>query len=632
MNRTTCTTRTTCPNCDPAEPVVRALREAIAAECGIDAALADPRVQASANPKFGDLQANFAMALAKQSGRNPRDLAQAVVDRLGTSPHDSCESLQVAGPGFINITLRPTALGAALAAFDTPSLGITPPHDAHTCAVDLCGVNVAKQMHVGHLRATIIGDTIARTYERLGWRVFRQNHLGDWGLPIAMTLASLRRRGVDFANLTLDDLNTAYRAAQAEGRDDEAGLAAAHALGCGPHRIAELSAQHEGASAAIADAKSTLVRLQSGDVELVRDWERIIDVTMREVYAATELLGVRLDAESEKGESSFRDELAPVIAAFERAGLATIDQGALVVKYADRERPMLIRKSDGAFLYATTDLAALQYRIQGLGAERVIYCVDARQRDHFKDIFDAARLIGWTHLTRSRDGHDVSVECQLVHVPFGTVLGADKKPLKTRSGENFTLRALLDEAIDRGVREVTSRAAEPTSPTHGMSAAELHAVGQAVGIAAVKYADLSGEVSRDYVFDLDRMVAFEGDTGPYLQYAHARIASMLAKAGDAAAWAHATIVPSAPEEKALAFALLRYPTAVRAAADHCSPSTICAYLYALANAFNAFYQQCPVLKCDDAAVRASRLRLASLTHRTLADGLSLLGIAAPTRM
>jgi arginyl-tRNA synthetase len=219
-----------------------------------------------------------------------------------------------------------------------------------------------------------------------------------------------------------------------------------------------------------------------------------------------------------------------------------------------------------------------------------------------------------------------------VHVPFGTVLGADKKPLKTRSGENFTLKALLDEAIDRGVREVTARSSDPASPTHGMGAAELHAIGQAVGIAAVKYADLSSEVSRDYVFDLDRMVAFEGDTGPYLQYAHARIASMLAKAGDAAAWTTAPIDPSTPEEKALGFAILRYPVAVRTAADQCSPSTVCAYLYALANAFNAFYQACPVLKCDDAAMRASRLRLAHLARRTLADGLSLLGIEAPARM
>ena len=619
-------------SCDPAEPIALALRAAIAAECGIDPAQADPRLQPSANPAFGDLQANFAMALAKQCGRNPRDLAQAVVARLGDSLDARCEPMQVAGPGFINIRLRPAALGAALAAFDAPALGIEPPADTHTCAVDLCGVNVAKQMHVGHLRATIIGDTIARTYERLGWSVFRQNHLGDWGLPIAMTLASLRRRGTDLATLTLDDLNAAYRSAQAEGRDDEAGLAAARACHCGPHRIAELEAQHDGASAAIADAKSTLVRLQGGDAELVRQWERIIEVTMREVYAAAALLNVRLDPASEKGESSFRDELAPVIEAFERAGLATIDQGALVVKYPDRERPMLIRKSDGAFLYATTDLAALRFRIQGLGAERVIYCVDARQRDHFKDVFDAVRMIGWTKLTRERGGREVAVECQLVHVPFGTVLGADKKPLKTRSGENFTLKALLDEAIDRGVREVTARSSDPASPTHGMGAAELHAIGQAVGIAAVKYADLSSEVSRDYVFDLDRMVAFEGDTGPYLQYAHARIASMLAKAGDAAAWTTAPIDPSTPEEKALGFAILRYPVAVRTAADQCSPSTVCAYLYALANAFNAFYQACPVLKCDDARVRASRLHLAHLTRRTLADGLSLLGISAPSRM
>jgi arginyl-tRNA synthetase len=288
---------------------------------------------------------------------------------------------------------------------------------------------------------------------------------------------------------------------------------------------------------------------------------------------------------------------------------------------------MLIRKRDGGFLYATTDLAACRFRVQDLGSDRVVYVVDARQRDHFKDVFDAVRMIGWHRLP---DG----TEAELVHVPFGSVLGPDRKPLKTRSGENFTLKALLDEAIERGTREVRERSRDPNAPTAGMSADELAAIGRAVGIAAVKYADLGSDVTRDYVFDLDRMVSFEGDTGPYLQYAHARIAGILGKALAAAAGApgRPAVAVSEPAERQLALALLRYPAVVRDVAQHNDPSRLCAYLHGLATAFNGFYQQCPVLKCEDASLRASRLRLCAITKHVFRDGLGLLGIAAPERM
>ena len=611
-------------SCDPVALLEQAFRTGIAAATGADASAIDPQVKAGADPKHGDFQCNAALALAKAARTNPRELAQRI---LAATPLGAlAERTEIAGPGFINVWLSQRALGDLLAGMDTPALGIEAAPLAHAVVIDLCGVNVAKQMHVGHLRATVIGDVMARLHERLGRKVWRENHLGDWGLPIAMTLASLRRQGRDFARLTLDDLNAAYRAAQAEAKSDEPGLAAAIATGAGPHRIAELEAQNGAALAAERDAKATLLKLQSGDAATVADWQRLIDVTMGEVFRTARTLGVKLGPEHSRGESFYRDRLGPVVDAFVSKGLAREDQGAIVVHYADRERPMLIRKADGGFLYATTDLAAVRFRVQELDGGRVIYVVDARQRDHFKDVFDAIRLIGWDALP---DGS----RAELSHMQFGTVLGKDKRPLKTRSGENFTLKALLDEAIERGVQQVCRRAAEVDAPTHGLSDTELHAIGAAVGIGAVKYADLSGDPVKDYVFDLDRMIAFEGDTGPYIQYAHARIASLIARSGDAAAAiAAATFAAAEPAERHLALCLLRFRGVVLSAAEHQAPQRLCAALHELANAYAGFYQACPVLKAPDAATRLSRLRLSALTQRVLAGGLDLLGIAAPERM
>ncbi len=609
---------------DPVAVLDHRFRQAIRTALGDPSLDADPAIKPSGNPQFGDFQANAAMGLAKSRGMNPRELAQriaAAVDLRGVAL-----APEVAGPGFINIRLDPAALGSMLAAMDDARLGV-PAHAAKWgVTIDLCGVNVAKQMHVGHLRATIIGDCLARVFERLGRAVHRENHLGDWGLPIAMTLAALRRQKVDLDRLTLDDLNHAYRSAQAAAKDDEAGLAAALAVQAGPHRIAELTLQNEDARAVVDDAKRTLLKLQGGDPELRRDWQKLIDCTMKEVFEAARIMQVTLGPEHSRGESYFRERLGQVVEQFLAAGIAKEDRGAIVVPFADRERPLLIRKSDGGFLYATTDLAALRFRVQELGSDRVVYVVDARQRDHFKDVFDAAALIGWDRLP---DG----TKAAITHLGFGAVLGKDKRPLKTRSGENFTLSDLLDEAVERGTAEVTRRAQDPNAPTHGMSAAELAAIGHAVGIAAVKYADLSSEVTRDYVFDLDRMIAFEGDTGPYIQYAHARIASILAKSGESeASIAAAPFVIAEPAERQLALHLLRYGSMVEETAKALEPSRICAYLQSLANLYNGFYQACPVLKAEEPAVRMSRLRLCHLTRRVLADGLGLLGLTAPQRM
>ena len=606
--------------CDPATTLDERFRAAIRAVTGSEA---DPQIRASANAKFGDFQVNAAMALAKERGGNPRALAEEILKRADLAGIAS--ACEVAGPGFINVTLETEFLTARLEELSrSQSFGIPPALDRHAVVIDLCGVNVAKQMHVGHLRATIIGDSLARVFERLGRKVWRENHLGDWGLPIAMTLARLIRERVNFATLTLDDLNTNYRAAQVE--TSTADLDAATRFHCGPHRLAEFEIQYEPARGAMENAKKTLVRLQSGDAEIVRDWERLIEVTMEQVYDAARILHVKVGPENNRGESFFRDRLAGVIEAFAKSGFSKSDQGAIVVPFADRERPLLIQKSDGGFLYATTDLAALRFRTAELDGSLVVYVVDARQRDHFRDVFDAARLVGWN---TTKDG----AESTLVHLGFGAVLGSDKKPLKTRSGENFTLKDLLDEACERGTAEVVRRAEDPNAPTHGLSPKALAEIGAAVGIAAVKYADLSGDLTKDYVFDLDRMIAFEGDTGPYLQYAHARIASILGKSNENdAVLASAPLLLRDPAERALALHLLRYAPMVLDVGRTLETNRVGAYLAQLATLFNGFYQACPVLKADDATARMSRLRLCAIARAVLADGLSLYGIIAPERM
>ncbi len=582
---------------DPTTVLDAAFRGAIAAVLGDEHRDADPMIRASQNPSFGDYQSNAAMSLAKRVGENPRALAARIAAAAAPALGDVAERPEVAGPGFINIRLRPQALARMLAAMDTPQLGISPDTDTRPIAIDLCGVNIAKQMHVGHLRSTIIGDTLARVMERCGRTVYRQNHLGDWGLTIAMVLHELRSAGAELDRLTLEDLDTAYRKAQKSGEETDA-------------------------------AKQTLIDLQGGDESLHRDWRKIIDVTMRAVYESFELMDVRLGPDNNRAESFYRERPPGVVEDFLAAGLAQEDDSAIIIRFEDRDRPLIIRKSDGGFLYSTTDLAAVRYRVQELGAGRVIYVVDARQRDHFRDVFDAVRLIGWDRLP---DGS----HAELLHVPFGSVLGPDRKPLKTRRGDNVPLTDLLNEAIDRASAEVRRRADVPDSPTHDLLEPQLAAIGKAVGIGAVKYADLCNDLVRDYVFNLDRMIVFEGNTGPYMQYAHARVCSIFARAGldiddpdlDGAAYAIAE-----PAERRLALALLRYSGVVRDVAGTLEPHRLCTYLFELANAYSAFYESCPVLKADEAPIRRSRLRLCRLVRRVLADGLDLLGIEAPPRM
>lgn len=589
----------------------------------------------SKNPKFGDFQANGAMGLAKRLGKPPREVAQAILEHLDIA--DIAEEPEIAGPGFINITLKPEALNAAIARMDSPELGIEPADDPNTVfrkqtvVVDLCGVNLAKQMHVGHLRATVIGDALARLNERLGHEVIRQNHFGDWGLPIAMVTTAIKdgidAGAIDQQHLTVADLEHHYRSAQADCAPDRRGLAAVEKYGLGPKARAELEEQVAGAEQSLARAKAALVALQAGDGDYVRVWETICRITLDACFANCAKLQANVTDEATAGESTYRDELAEIVHDLESRGVAEESDGALIVRIEDItgiKEPCLVRKSDGGYLYATTDMAAIRRRVRKLGADRVIYAVDSRQGLHFKQVFAAAKKAGYTKLIRG-DG-----EAELFHAAFGTVLGEDNRPFKTRSGENVRLSDLLDEAIARAEKAVAEK-----NPS--LSEDERRKVAEAVGIGAIKYADLSSDRIKDYVFSFDRMLAFEGNTGPYLQYAQVRVRSILRKAEkehgiSEQQIAGAPLVIEQPEEKALALELLKYPSVVRGAADACEPHRLCGYLFDLATAFSSFFTACPVLKADSDELRLSRLRLASLTGRVLRDGLHCLGIAAPERM
>lgn len=588
---------------------------------------ADALITPSRQEKLGDFQSNAAMPLAKRLGQNPREVAGRIVERLDLS--GVAEPLtpdSIAGPGFINVRLLPGTLAACLARLDSPELGVTPPEKPRTIVVDLCGVNLAKEMHVGHLRATVIGDALARVFERLGERVIRQSHVGDWGLPIAMVAWRVRERaragGPPVASLTLADLEREYRAAQAECKPESAALALVRARGGHPKAEAELELRIEDAEAARRASREFLVGLQGGDKEAWGVWQAIRDVTMRECLRICARLRTRITDEHSAGESSYAPELGPLVEDLVKRGVAEESEGALVVRVPGIEEPALIRKGDGGFLYATTDIAAVRRRVQKLGGDELVYCVDARQSLHFRQVFGAAEKAGYT----TRPG---GARARLEHAAFGMVLGEDGRPLKTRSGENVKLADLLDEAVERARAAVAAK-------NPGLSEDERREVAEAVAIAAIKYADLSSERIKDYVFSFDRMLTFEGNTGPYLLYALVRVRNILRRAGeegmdiDAARGAD-LLIGEAPE-KQLSLLLLRYPGVLGAVAESLEPHRLCGYLYDLATAYSAFYENCPVLKAPTEAVRASRLRLCAIAGRVLADGLETLGLPTPERM
>ncbi len=596
------------------------LRAAIVAALGSEYEGADPVLRASAQPQFGDFQANAAMALAKRAGRPPRDVAAAVVGALDVE--DLCERVEVAGPGFINLTVSTAALSRAAADLaGDPRLGVASvagTDRAERVVVDYSAPNVAKEMHVGHLRSTVIGDSLARVLGYLGHDVIRQNHIGDWGTPFGMLIEHLLDVGEDEAagELSVGDLTGFYQAAREKFDGDPS----------------------------FADrARQRVVLLQAGDEQTLRLWHLLVDESKRYFNAVYERLGVLLTDDDIAGESFYNPWLADVAAELERDGVARIDDGALCAfppGFTSRDGnplPLLIRKRDGGFGYQATDLAAIRHRTRTLGADRIVYVVGAPQATHLAMVFEVARAAGWL----ADDGTRPRAE----HVPFGSVLGEDRKMLKTRAGESPKLVDLLDEAVERARAAVMERAA-------GLDEVTAHEVARAVGIGAVKYADLSVDRVKDYVFDWDRMLAFEGNTGPYLQYAHARIRSIFRRAagvgepGDAVpaggsggaadarreASASGPILVVEPAERALVLQLVGLGDAVEAVADSLQPHRLCGYLFDLAQAFTAFYETCPVLRASDEATRRSRLALCDLAASALALGLGLLGIEAPDRM
>lgn len=577
---------------DPLRTIEDLLRPAFAQVAGGDVDV-DPVVRPS---EHADAQANGALALAKRLGRNPREVAQAVVDAAGGLAA-VCSGIEIAGPGFLNLTFDDAFLAAQLASSAADErLGVTAPARALTVVVDYSAPNVAKEIHVGHLRTTVIGDALVRLLGFVGHRVIRENHIGDWGTPFGMLIEHLVDIGEAEAaqHLSLGDLDAFYKQARAAfDASDE---------------LRERSRQR-------------VVALQAGDPETLRLWNLLVEVSAAHFKTVYDRLGVLLNDGDLMGESAYNDLLPEVIRRLDELGMLQQSAGADVVfvpGYTNREGdplPLIVQKGTGGFNYATSDLACVIDRVERLHADLLLYVVGAPQAQHLQMVFDVARLAGW-----------LRPPVEAVHVPFGNVLGSDRKMLKSRSGEPMKLADLLSEAVVRARAAVEEK--NPALPD-----AQAAEVARMVGIGAVKYADLSTDRIKDYVFDWDRMLSFDGNTAPYLQYAHARICSIFRRAGVERASVRA-VTPqiAAPEERRLALALLGFDAAVQDTLERYSPHRLCGYLYDLATDFTAFYEHCPVLKAGHEATRESRLALCDLTARVLETGLGLLGIEAPEQM
>jgi len=598
----------------------------------------DPQLVAASKPEFGDFQANGALAMAKPLALKPRAIAKQIAAGLQSDPAFTglCLEPEIAGPGFINLRLRPEALAAEVAArLADPRLGVplagaatalpggaasaTPGGEAGLVTpsdpviVDFSSPNIAKEMHVGHLRSTIIGDALARVLEFRGHQVLRLNHVGDWGTQFGMLITHLKQvapQALTTADaVDLGDLVAFYRQAKARFDADETFQ---------------------------STAREEVVRLQGGDPVSRRAWQLLCEQSRREFQAIYDRLDIRL---AERGESFYNPYLEAVVADLDAAGLLVLDEGAQCVFLEGvsgkegKPLPVIVQKSDGGFNYATTDLAAIRYRFAappaGDGARRVIYVTDAGQASHFAGVFQVARRAGW-----------IPAEARLEHVPFGLVQGEDGKKLKTRSGDIVRLKDLLDEAVERCEADLRRRLAE-----EGRAESEefIRHVATTVGLAAVKYADLSQNRTTNYQFSFDRMLALQGNTAPYLLYAVVRIAGIARKGGDVANAAEADEITgvfadsdhplhfSEPQEWALVRQLLDFDAVIAAVEDELLPNRLCTYLFELSQVFNRFYDQVPVLKAPPAA-RGSRLALCRLTADTLKLGLSLLGIATLERM
>ncbi|MDM2933701.1 arginine--tRNA ligase [Citrobacter sp. Cu233] len=553
----------------------------------------EPQVRQSAKVQFGDYQANGMMAVAKKLGMAPRQLAEQVLTHLDLSGIAS--KVEIAGPGFINIFLDPAFLAQHVQqALTSDRLGVTQPAK-QTVVVDYSAPNVAKEMHVGHLRSTIIGDAAVRTLEFLGHNVIRANHVGDWGTQFGMLIAWLEKQQQENAGeMALADLEGFYRDAKKHYDEDEA--------------FAER-------------ARSYVVKLQGGDEYFREMWRKLVDITMSQNQLTYDRLNVTLTRDDVMGESLYNPMLPGIVADLKAKGLAVESEGATVVfldEYKNKEgEPMgvIIQKKDGGYLYTTTDIACAKYRYETLHADRVLYYIDSRQHQHLMQAWTIVRKAGY-----------VPDSVPLEHHMFGMMLGKDGKPFKTRAGGTVKLADLLDEALERARRLVAEK--NPDMP-----ADELEKLANAVGIGAVKYADLSKNRTTDYIFDWDNMLAFEGNTAPYMQYAYTRVLSVFRKADiDENALASAQVIISEDREAQLAARLLQFEETLTVVAREGTPHVMCAYLYDVAGLFSGFYEHCPILSAEDEAIRNSRLKLAQLTAKTLKLGLDTLGIETVERM
>ncbi len=594
---------------DPQQVLAQRVHDAIVASFGPDHADADPLIRPSA---FADFQANVALPLGKRLGRAPREVAGELAARLDVA--DMCAEPEVSGPGFINFTLRDDWIaGQASQMLNDPRLGLAPAPRPQTVVVEYSSPNVAKEMHVGHLRTTIVGDAIARVLEFAGHRVIRDNHVGDWGTPFGMLIEHLLDVGADSAEAALltTDPNAFYQAARRKFETEP-----------------EFSER----------ARSRLVRLQTGDPGTLAIWQRLVDISREYLHQIYARLGVSLTDDDIRGESFYNDMLADTVGELEERGIATESEGALCAFPAGftgregRPLPLIIRKSDGGYNYASTDLAAVRYRVDKLSCDRSVYVVGSEQALHFQMVFAVARGAGW-----------IPAGVRFEHAQIGMVLGQDGNRLKTREGETPKLSGLLQEGVDRarGILDELDAAAR-------FDPAELDAVAEAVGIGAVKYADLSTARESAYLFDWDRMISFRGNTGPYLQYATARIRSIFRRAADAgtadagtadagtadadAGARRAGVAIAAAPERALALRLLSFGAMVTQLGETAEPHRLCAYLFDVASLFTTFYEECPVLKAEPESLRVSRLALCALTLDVLTMGLGLLGVPIPERM
>ncbi|EJX3149150.1 arginine--tRNA ligase [Salmonella enterica] len=553
----------------------------------------EPQVRQSAKVQFGDYQANGMMAVAKKLGMAPRQLAEQVLTHLDLSGIAS--KVEIAGPGFINIFLEPAFLAEQVQqALASDRLGVSQP-TRQTIVVDYSAPNVAKEMHVGHLRSTIIGDAAVRTLEFLGHHVIRANHVGDWGTQFGMLIAWLEKQQQENAgDMALADLEGFYRDAKKHYDEDEA--------------FAER-------------ARNYVVKLQSGDAYFREMWRKLVDITMTQNQITYDRLNVTLTRDDVMGESLYNPMLPGIVADLKAKGLAVESEGATVVfldEFKNKEGdPMgvIIQKKDSGYLYTTTDIACAKYRYETLHADRVLYYIDSRQHQHLMQAWTIVRKAGY-----------VPDSVPLEHHMFGMMLGKDGKPFKTRAGGTVKLADLLDEALERARRLVAEK--NPNMP-----ADELEKLANAVGIGAVKYADLSKNRTTDYIFDWDNMLAFEGNTAPYMQYAYTRVLSVFRKADiDEQALASAPVIISEDREAQLAARLLQFEETLTVVAREGTPHVMCAYLYDVAGLFSGFYEHCPILSAENDAVRNSRLKLAQLTAKTLKLGLDTLGIETVERM